>query len=145
MTTADTRGYGDSDEAFLADLANNIHPEWMAHHPRLAAETLHSCYISGNASLITRRGLARDNPAALRAPAVIGARYGIRALEYRREHKVTVINGQHRNIALSVGLFMCLSVEQPVLAENIIDRNVLPPSSHRKQRPCPLSGGTRSH
>jgi len=129
LTPATTRRYDNGDEAFLAALANNIHSEWMVHHPRLADETLHPCYISGNASLITRRGLARDKPAAFRALVAIGARYGIRVLEDRREHKVTVINERRRNIALSVGMFMCLSVEQPVLAEHFVDRDVSPPES----------------
>lgn len=129
LTTAGTRGYGDSDEAFLAGLAYNIHSEWIAHHPHLAAETLHPCYISGNASLITRKGLSRDKPAAFRALVAIGDKYGIRVLEDRREHKVSVINERRRNFALSVGLFMCLSVEQPVLAENIIGHDASPPAS----------------
>lgn len=108
-----------SDPAYLATLAREIHSEWIEQTPEISHETLHPCFVSSDACLVTRKGLAQQFPDAYIALDSIANKYGVRVFEDRRSKDVSVVRERRKKMVLAVGLFMGLTMKQTVHAETL--------------------------
>ena len=109
----------DNGQSFLTSLAQDIFDEWLTHQPEIHQETLHPCYLAEQPHLVTRKGLARDYPAAYCSLTAIASKYGVKVFEDRRQKIQPINNDKRKRIALMVGLVIGMATRQLAYADEL--------------------------